>query len=137
MKIRKNKNLERIEDIKREIKNNPKKRYIFNKRIENIKLKYEKKIRELEKEKKEYINEISERFKEHKNPEEEMYSIQHLHHILNEKGEKELKKIEKEFNEILPYIKKSYIFVPFLLDNLIISVILIFFNSVKYKVDLF
>ena len=30
-----------------------------------------------------------------------MYSIQHLHHILNEKGEKELKKIEKEFNEIL------------------------------------
>lgn len=101
LKIRKNKNLERIEDIKREIKNNPKKRYIFNKRIENIKLKYEKKIRELEKEKKEYINEISERFKEHKNHEEEMYSIQHLHHILNEKGEKELKKIEKEFNEIL------------------------------------
>lgn len=36
-----------------------------------------------------------------------MYSIQHLHHILNEKGKKELKKIEKEFNKILEILNKD------------------------------
>lgn len=108
LKMRKNKNLERIEDIRREIRNDPKKRYSFNKRIENIRMKYEKKISEMEKEKEEYVNEINERFGDYKNFEEKIYSREHIHYILNEKGKKEISKIKKEFNEILNTLNKSF-----------------------------
>ena len=107
LKIKRDKNIEMIENIRKDIKNNPKKRYIFNKRVENIKNKYEKKIKELEKEKQEYFEEIKEKYKGYDDIQKELYSKKHLHYILQEKGEKEIRNIEREFNKLLEVLNKD------------------------------
>ena len=101
LKIIKEKNLKNLESLRNEIQNDWKKKYIFDKRVENIREKYLRKIANFEDEKDTIYENLKEKNVKHNNEKNGLYNINHLQFIYEKDGLKEINKIEKELKKLV------------------------------------
>lgn len=101
LKIIKEKNLKNLESLRNQIQNDWKKRYIFDKRVENIREKYLRKIADLEDEKDKIYENLKEKNVKYKDEKNGLYNINHLQFIYEKEGLKEINKIEKELKKLV------------------------------------
>ena len=107
LKITKDKNLKNLESLRNEIQNNWKKKYIFDKRVENIREKYLRKIADLEDEKDKIYENLKEKNVKYNDEKNGMYNINHLQFIYEKEGLKEINKIEKELKNLIKELNKN------------------------------
>ena len=101
LKIIKEKNLKNLESLRNEIQNDWKKKYIFDKRVENIREKYLRKIADLEDEKDKIYENLKEKNVKYNDEKNGLYNINHLQFIYEKDGLKEINKIEKELKKLV------------------------------------
>ena len=101
LKIIKEKNLKNLESLRNEIQNDWKKKYIFDKRVENIREKYLRKIANLENEKDMTYENLKEKNIKYNDEKNGLYNINHLQFIYEKDGLKEINKIEKELKKLV------------------------------------
>ena len=107
LKITKEKNLKNLESLRNEIQNDWKKKYIFDKRAENIREKYLRKIADLEDEKDKIYENLKEKNVKYNDEKNGMYNINHLQFIYEKEGLKEINKIEKELKNLIKELNKN------------------------------
>ena len=107
LKIIKEKNLKNLESLRNEIQNDWKKKYIFDKRVENIREKYLRKIANFEDEKDTIYENLKEKNVKHNNEKNGLYNINHLQFIYEKDGLKEINKIEKELKKLVKELDKN------------------------------
>ena len=107
LKITKDKNLKNLESLRNEIQNDWKKKYIFDKRAENIREKYLRKIADLEDEKDKIYENLKEKNVKYNDEKNGMYNINHLQFIYEKEGLKEINKIEKELKNLIKELNKN------------------------------
>lgn len=107
LKITKDKNLKNLESLRNQIQNDWKKRYIFDKRVENIREKYLRKIADLEDEKDKIYENLKEKNVKYKDEKNGLYNINHLQFIYEKEGLKEINKIEKELKNLIKELNKN------------------------------
>ena len=101
LKITKEKNLKNLESLRNEIQNDWKKKYIFDKRVENIREKYLRKIANFENEKDMIYENLKEKNIKYNDEKNGLYNINHLQFIYEKDGLKEINKIEKELKKLV------------------------------------
>ena len=101
LKITKDKNLKNLESLRNQIQNDWKKKYIFDKRVENIREKYLRKIADLEDEKDKIYENLKEKNIKYNDEKNGLYNINHLQFIYEKDGLKEINKIEKELKKLV------------------------------------
>ena len=101
LKIIKEKNLKNLESLRNEIQNDWKKKYIFDKRVENIREKYLRKISNFEDEKDTIYENLKEKNIKYNDEKNGLYNINHLQFIYEKDGLKEINKIEKELKKLV------------------------------------
>ena len=101
LKIIKEKNLKNLESLRNEIQNDWKKKYIFDKRVENIREKYLRKITNFENEKDMIYENLKEKNIKYNDEKNGLYNINHLQFIYEKDGLKEINKIEKELKKLV------------------------------------
>ena len=101
LKIIKEKNLKNLESLRNEIQNDWKKKYIFDKRVENIREKYLRKIANFEDEKDTIYENLKDKNIKYNNEKNGLYNINHLQFIYEKDGLKEINKIEKELKKLV------------------------------------
>ena len=101
LKIIKEKNLKNLESLRNEIQNDWKKKYIFDKRVENIREKYLRKIANFENEKDMIYENLKEKNIKYNDEKNGLYNINHLQFIYEKDGLKEINKIEKELKKLV------------------------------------
>ena len=101
LKIIKEKNLKNLESLRNEIQNDWKKKYIFDKRVENIREKYLRKIVNFEDEKDTIYENLKEKNIKYNDEKNGLYNINHLQFIYEKDGLKEINKIEKELKKLV------------------------------------
>ena len=107
LKITKEKNLKNLESLRNEIQNDWKKKYIFDKRVENIREKYLRKIADLEDEKDKIYENLKEKNVKYNDEKNGLYNINHLQFIYEKEGLKEINKIEKELKNLIKELNKN------------------------------
>ena len=107
LKITKDKNLKNLESLRNQIQNDWKKKYIFDKRVENIREKYLRKIADLEDEKDKIYENLKEKDVKYNDEKNGMYNINHLQFIYEKEGLKEINKIEKELKNLIKELNKN------------------------------
>ena len=107
LKITKDKNLKNLESLRNEIQNDWKKKYIFDKRAENIREKYLRKIADLEDEKDKIYENLKEKNVKYNDEKNGLYNINHLQFIYEKEGLKEINKIEKELKNLIKELNKN------------------------------
>ena len=107
LKITKDKNLKNLESLRNQIQNDWKKKYIFDKRVENIREKYLRKIADLEDEKDKIYENLKEKNVKYNDEKNGMYNINHLQFIYEKEGLKEINKIEKELKNLIKELNKN------------------------------
>ena len=107
LKITKDKNLKNLESLRNEIQNDWKKKYIFDKRVENIREKYLRKIADLEDEKDKIYENLKEKNVKYNDEKNGLYNINHLQFIYEKEGLKEINKIEKELKNLIKELNKN------------------------------
>ena len=107
LKITKEKNLKNIESLKSEIQNDWKKKFIFDKRVENIKGKYLQKILNFELEKNKIYENLKEKNIKYSDEKDGLYNINHLQFIYEKYGLKEINKIQKELKNSIKELSKD------------------------------
>ena len=107
LKITKDKNLKNLESLRNEIQNDWKKKYIFDKRAENIREKYLRKIADLEDEKDKIYENLKEKNVKYNDEKNGLYNINHLQFIYEKDGLKEINKIEKELKNLIKELNKN------------------------------
>ena len=107
LKITKEKNLKNIESLKSEIQNDWKKKIIFDKRVENIKGNYLKKILNFENEKNKIYENLKEKNIKYSDEKDGLYNINHLQFIYEKYGLKEINKIQKELKNSIKELSKD------------------------------
>ena len=107
LKITKDKNLKNLESLRNEIQNDWKKKYIFDKRVENIREKYLRKIANLEDEKDKIYENLKEKNVKYNDEKNGLYNINHLQFIYEKEGLKEINKIEKELKNLIKELNKN------------------------------
>ena len=107
LKIIKDKNLKNLESLRNQIQNDWKKKYIFDKRVENIREKYLRKIADLEDEKDKIYENLKEKNVKYNDEKNGMYNINHLQFIYEKEGLKEINKIEKELKNLIKELNKN------------------------------
>ena len=107
LKITKEKNLKNLESLRNEIQNNWKKKYIFDKRVENIREKYLRKISNFEDEKDTIYENLKEKNIKYNDEKNGLYNINHLQFIYEKEGLKEINKIEKELKNLIKELNKN------------------------------
>lgn len=101
LKLIKEKNLKNLESLRNEIQNDWKKKYIFDKRVENIREKYLRKIVNFENEKDTIYENLKEKNIKYNDEKNGLYNINHLQFIYEKDGLKEINKIEKELKKLV------------------------------------
>ena len=107
LKIIKDKNLKNLESLRNQIQNDWKKKYIFDKRVENIREKYLRKIADLEDEKDKIYENLKEKNVKYNDEKNGLYNINHLQFIYEKEGLKEINKIEKELKNLIKELNKN------------------------------
>ena len=107
LKITKEKNLKNLESLRNEIQNDWKKKYIFDKRVENIKEKYLRKISNFEDEKDTIYENLKEKNIKYNDEKNGLYNVNHLQFIYEKYGLKEINKIEKELKNLIKELNKN------------------------------
>ena len=107
LKITKDKNLKNLESLRNQIQNDWKKKYIFDKRVENIREKYLRKIADLEDEKDKIYENLKEKNIKYNDEKNGLYNINHLQFIYEKEGLKEINKIEKELKNLIKELNKN------------------------------
>ena len=107
LKIIKEKNLKNLESLRNEIQNDWKKKYIFDKRVENIREKYLRKIANLEDEKDKIYENLKEKNVKYNDEKNGLYNINHLQFIYEKDGLREINKIEKELKNLIKELNKN------------------------------
>ena len=107
LKITKDKNLKNLESLRNQIQNDWKKKYIFDKRVENIREKYLRKIADLEDEKDKIYENLKEKNVKYNDEKNGLYNINHLQFIYEKEGLKEINKIEKELKNLIKELNKN------------------------------
>lgn len=107
LKITKEKNLKNLESLRNEIQNNWKKKYIFDKRVENIREKYLRKISNFEDEKDTIYENLKEKNIKYNDEKNGLYNINHLQFIYEKDGLKEINKIERELKNLIKELNKN------------------------------
>ena len=107
LKIIKDKNLKNLESLRNQIQNDWKKKYIFDKRVENIREKYLRKIADLEDKKDKIYENLKEKNVEYNDEKNGLYNINHLQFIYEKDGLKEINKIEKELKNLIKELNKN------------------------------
>lgn len=107
LKITKEKNLKNLESLRNEIQNNWKKKYIFDKRVENIREKYLRKISNFEDEKDTIYENLKEKNIKYNDEKNGLYNINHLQFIYEKNGLKEINRIEKELKKLVKELDKN------------------------------
>ena len=107
LKIIKEKNLKNLESLRNEIQNDWKKKYIFDKRVENIREKYLRKIANFENEKDMIYENLKEKNIKYNDEKNGLYNINHLQFIYEKEGLKEINKIEKELKNLIKELNKN------------------------------
>lgn len=107
LKLIKEKNLKNLESLRNEIQNNWKKKYIFDKRVENIREKYLRKIVNFENEKDTIYENLKEKNIKYNDEKNGLYNINHLQFIYEKDGLKEINKIEKELKKLVKELDKN------------------------------
>ena len=107
LKIIKDKNLKNLESLRNQIQNDWKKKYIFDKRVENIREKYLRKIADLEDEKDKIYENLKEKNVKYNDEKNGLYNINHLQFIYEKDGLKEINKIEKELKNLIKELNKN------------------------------
>ena len=107
LKITKDKNLKNLESLRNQIQNDWKKKYIFDKRVENIREKYLRKMADLEDEKDKIYENLKEKNVKYNDEKNGMYNINHLQFIYEKEGLKEINKIEKELKNLIKELNKN------------------------------
>ena len=107
LKIIKEKNLKNLESLRNEIQNDWKKKYIFDKRVENIREKYLRKIVNFENEKDTIYENLKEKNIKYNDEKNGLYNINHLQFIYEKDGLKEINKIEKELKKLVKELDKN------------------------------
>ena len=107
LKITKEKNLKNLESLRNEIQNNWKKKYIFDKRVENIREKYLRKIANLEDEKDKIYENLKRKNIKYRDEKNGLYNINHLQFIYEKNGLKEINRIEKELKKLVKELDKN------------------------------
>ena len=107
LKLIKEKNLKNLESLRNEIQNNWKKKYIFDKRVENIREKYLRKISNFEDEKDTIYENLKEKNIKYNDEKNGLYNINHLQFIYEKDGLKEINKIEKELKKLVKELDKN------------------------------
>ena len=107
LKITKEKNLKNLESLRNEIQNNWKKKYIFDKRVENIREKYLRKISNFEDEKDTIYENLKEKNIKYNDEKNGLYNINHLQFIYEKSGLKGINKIERELKNLIKELNKN------------------------------
>ncbi|ERK55837.1 MobA/MobL family protein [Leptotrichia sp. oral taxon 879] len=107
LKITKEKNLKNLESLRNEIQNDWKKKYIFDKRVENIREKYLRKIANFEDEKDTIYENLKEKNIKYNDEKNGLYNINHLQFIYEKNGLKEINRIEKELKKLVKELDKN------------------------------
>ena len=107
LKIIKDKNLKNLESLRNQIQNDWKKKYIFDKRVENIREKYLRKIADFEDEKNKIYENLKEKNVKYNDEKNGLYNINHLQFIYEKEGLKEINKIEKELKNLIKELNKN------------------------------
>ena len=107
LKIIKEKNLKNLESLRNEIQNDWKKQYIFDKRVENIREKYLRKIADLEDEKDKIYENLKEKNVKYNDEKNGLYNINHLQFIYEKSGLKGINKIERELKNLIKELNKN------------------------------
>ena len=107
LKIIKEKNLKNLESLRNEIQNDWKKKYIFDKRVENIREKYLRKIANFENEKDMIYENLKEKNIKYNDEKNGLYNINHLQFIYEKNGLKEINRIEKELKKLVKELDKN------------------------------
>ena len=107
LKITKDKNLKNLESLRNQIQNDWKKKYIFDKRVENIREKYLRKMADLEDEKDKIYENLKEKNVKYNDEKNGLYNINHLQFIYEKEGLKEINKIEKELKNLIKELNKN------------------------------
>ena len=107
LKITKEKNLKNLESLRNEIQNNWKKKYIFDKRVENIREKYLRKISNFEDEKDTIYENLKEKNIKYNDEKNGLFNINHLQFIYEKNGLKEINRIEKELKKLVKELDKN------------------------------
>ena len=107
LKITKDKNLKNLESLRNQIQNDWKKKYIFDKRVENIREKYLRKMADLEDEKDKIYENLKEKNVKYNDEKNGLYNINHLQFIYEKDGLKEINKIEKELKNLIKELNKN------------------------------
>ena len=107
LKITKEKNLKNLESLRNEIQNDWKKKYIFDKRVGNIREKYLRKIANFEDEKDTIYENLKEKNIKYNNEKNGLYNINHLQFIYEKNGLKEINRIEKELKKLVKELDKN------------------------------
>ena len=107
LKITKEKNLKNLESLRNEIQNNWKKKYIFDKRVKNIREKYLRKISNFEDEKDTIYENLKEKNIKYNDEKNGLYNINHLQFIYEKNGLKEINRIEKELKKLVKELDKN------------------------------
>ena len=107
LKITKEKNLKNLESLRNEIQNDWKKKYIFDKRVRNIREKYLRKIANFEDEKDTIYENLKEKNIKYNDEKNGLYNINHLQFIYEKNGLKEINRIEKELKKLVKELDKN------------------------------
>ena len=107
LKITKEKNLKNLESLRNEIQNDWKKKYVFDKRVENIREKYLRKIANLEDEKDKIYENLKEKNIKYNDEKNGLYNINHLQFIYEKGGLKGINKIERELKNLIKELNKN------------------------------
>ena len=107
LKITKEKNLKNLESLRNEIQNDWKKKYVFDKRVENIREKYLRKIANFEDEKDTIYENLKDKNIKYNNEKNGLYNINHLQFIYEKGGLKGINKIERELKNLIKELNKN------------------------------
>ena len=107
LKITKEKNLKNLESLRNEIQNDWKKKYVFDKRVENIREKYLRKIANLEDEKDKIYENLKRKNIKYRDEKNGLYNINHLQFIYEKGGLKGINKIERELKNLIKELNKN------------------------------
>ena len=107
LKITKEKNLKNLESLRNEIQNDWKKKYIFDKRVENIREKYLRKIANFEDEKDTIYENLKRKNIKYRDEKNGLYNINHLQFIYEKGGLKGINKIERELKNLIKELNKN------------------------------
>lgn len=99
--VRQEKNIKQLEKLKNDIQNNSKKSFSFKKRVENIEIKYNKKIAELNIEIEKLYTEVKEKNPNFNKLFDDVYNMNHIQYIYEKEGINKINKIEQNQKKLL------------------------------------